>query len=226
MTRTPCWPRIKSWISARARASTAASSSRRARRRKSWPARNRITGAVSLRPRAASPCPLHAQDPRGLADGAAARAANNLKNIDVNIPLGVIGGRHRRIRQRQILARQRNHLQDPPARPEPRARRAPAQCDGIDGLEQLDKVIAIDQSPIGRTPRSNPATYTGLFDMIREVFAATPEAKARGYKEDRFSFNVRGGRCEACSGDGILQHRDALSAGYLRALRGLQGQAL
>ena len=72
-------------------------------------------------------------------------------------------------------------------------------------MEQLDKVIAIDHSPIGRTPRSNPATYTGLFDMIRKVFAATPEAKARGYKENRFSFNVRGGRCEACSGDGILR---------------------
>ena len=81
----------------------------------------------------------------------------------------------------------------------------PGACDGIDGIDQLDKVIAIDQSPIGRTPRSNPATYTGLFDLIRKVFAATPEAKARGYKENRFSFNVRGGRCEACSGDGILR---------------------
>jgi len=86
-----------------------------------------------------------------------------------------------------------------------RARTRPGDCDSVTGLEQLDKVIAIDQSPIGRTPRSNPATYTGLFDMIRKVFAATPEAKARGYKENRFSFNVRGGRCEACSGDGILR---------------------
>ena len=77
--------------------------------------------------------------------------------------------------------------------------------DGIDGVEQLDKVIAIDQSPIGRTPRSNPATYTGLFDLIRDVFAATPDAKARGYKSNRFSFNVKGGRCEACSGDGIIK---------------------
>ena len=77
--------------------------------------------------------------------------------------------------------------------------------DGIDGVEQLNKIIAIDQSPIGRTPRSNPATYTGLFDMIRDVFAQTPDAKARGYKPNRFSFNVKGGRCEACSGDGIIK---------------------
>ena len=77
--------------------------------------------------------------------------------------------------------------------------------DGIDGLEQLDKIIAIDQSPIGRTPRSNPATYTGVFELIRDVFAQTPDAKARGYKANRFSFNVKGGRCEACSGDGIIK---------------------
>ena len=86
-----------------------------------------------------------------------------------------------------------------------RARCVPGKHDKILGLEQLDKVIDIDQSPIGRTPRSNPATYTGVFDLIRDLFAATPDAKAKGYKKGRFSFNVKGGRCEACSGDGILK---------------------
>ena len=86
-----------------------------------------------------------------------------------------------------------------------RARTIPGLCDGVEGLEQLDKVINIDQSPIGRTPRSNPATYTGVFDMIRDLFAATPDAKAKGYKKGRFSFNVKGGRCENCHGDGIIK---------------------
>ena len=102
----------------------------------------------------------------------------------------------------------------------------PGKHKGIEGEEFLDKVIAIDQSPIGRSPRSNPATYTGLFGDIRELFASTPDAKARGYGPGRFSFNVKGGRCEACAGDGIIEDRDALPAGYLRPLRGLQGQAL
>ena len=129
---------------------------------------------------------------------------NNLKNIDVDIPLGKLvcvtgvsgSGKSSLVNEIVYKTLQRDLN---------RAHTRPGACDGIDGLEQLDKVIAIDQSPIGRTPRSNPATYTGLFDMIRKVFAATPEAKARGYKENRFSFNVRGGRCEACSGDGILR---------------------
>ena len=86
-----------------------------------------------------------------------------------------------------------------------RARCIPGKHAGIDGIEQLDKVIAIDQSPIGRTPRSNPATYTGVFDMIRDLFASTSDAKAKGYKKGRFSFNVKGGRCEACGGDGIIK---------------------
>ncbi|MBQ2929517.1 MAG: ATP-binding cassette domain-containing protein, partial [Clostridia bacterium] len=85
------------------------------------------------------------------------------------------------------------------------ARMRPGKSAGLEGLEHLDKVVGIDQSPIGRTPRSNPATYTGLFDQIRKLFAATPEAKARGYKENRFSFNVKGGRCESCSGDGLVK---------------------
>ncbi len=131
-------------------------------------------------------------------------AENNLKDIDVRFPLGVmtavtgVSGSGKSSLVNEVLyknlARQLN-----------RARVIPGKYRGMDGLEQLDKVICIDQSPIGRTPRSNPATYTGVFDHIRDLFAATPDAKARGYKKGRFSFNVRGGRCEACSGDGILK---------------------
>ncbi len=129
---------------------------------------------------------------------------NNLKNIDVEIPLGImtcvtgVSGSGKSSLINEILYK---HL----VRDLNRARSIPGDHDGIDGEEQLDKVIAIDQSPIGRTPRSNPATYTGVFDMIRELFAGTPDAKARGYNKGRFSFNVKGGRCEACAGDGILK---------------------
>ena len=129
---------------------------------------------------------------------------NNLKNIDVKIPLGImtcitgVSGSGKSSLTNEILYK---HL----ARDLNRARVIPGKHDDILGLDQLDKVIDIDQSPIGRTPRSNPATYTGVFDMIRDLFAATPDAKARGYKKGRFSFNVKGGRCEACSGDGILK---------------------
>ncbi len=129
---------------------------------------------------------------------------NNLKNIDVEIPLGImtcvtgVSGSGKSSLINEILYK---HL----VRDLNRARSIPGDHDGIDGEEQLDKVIAIDQSPIGRTPRSNPATYTGVFDMIRELFAATPDAKAHGYNKGRFSFNVKGGRCEACAGDGILK---------------------
>ena len=129
---------------------------------------------------------------------------NNLKNIDVQVPLGVVtcitgvSGSGKSSLTNEILYK---HL----ARELNRARCIPGKHDGIDGLEQLDKVIDIDQSPIGRTPRSNPATYTGVFDMIRDLFAGTPDAKERGYKKGRFSFNVKGGRCEACSGDGIIK---------------------
>ncbi|MGN0351986.1 MAG: excinuclease ABC subunit UvrA [Roseburia sp.] len=129
---------------------------------------------------------------------------NNLKNIDVKIPLGVmtcitgVSGSGKSSLTNEILYKRL-------ARDLNRARCIPGKHDDIEGIEQLDKVIDIDQSPIGRTPRSNPATYTGVFDMIRDLFAATPDAKARGYKKGRFSFNVKGGRCEACSGDGILK---------------------
>ncbi len=129
---------------------------------------------------------------------------NNLKNIDVEFPLGVmtcvtgVSGSGKSSLVNEILYKQL-------AKKLNRARTIPGKHKGITGLEQLDKVIDIDQSPIGRTPRSNPATYTGVFDMIRDLFAATSDAKAKGYKKGRFSFNVKGGRCEACSGDGIIK---------------------
>lgn len=129
---------------------------------------------------------------------------NNLKNVDVKFPLGVLtcvtgvsgSGKSSLVNEilYKTLARDLN-----------RARTIPGKCKRIDGIDKLDKVINIDQSPIGRTPRSNPATYTGVFDMIRDLFASTKDAKAKGYNKGRFSFNVKGGRCEACSGDGILK---------------------
>ena len=129
---------------------------------------------------------------------------NNLKNIDVQVPLGVltcitgVSGSGKSSLTNEILYKRL-------AKELNRARCIPGKHDEIEGLELLDKVIDIDQSPIGRTPRSNPATYTGVFDMIRDLFAGTPDAKERGYKKGRFSFNVKGGRCEACSGDGIIK---------------------
>lgn len=129
---------------------------------------------------------------------------NNLKNIDVEFPLGVmtcvtgVSGSGKSSLVNEILYK---HL----ARDLNRARCIPGKHKGIEGIGQLDKVINIDQSPIGRTPRSNPATYTGLFDQIRDLFATTADAKARGYSKGRFSFNVKGGRCEACGGDGIIK---------------------
>ena len=129
---------------------------------------------------------------------------NNLKNIDVDIPLGVmtcvtgVSGSGKSSLINEILYKRL-------AKDLNRARTIPGEHDDIVGVEMLDKVIDIDQSPIGRTPRSNPATYTGVFDHIRDLFAATPDAKAKGYQKGRFSFNVKGGRCEACSGDGILK---------------------
>ena len=129
---------------------------------------------------------------------------HNLRNIDVHFPLGVfcavtgVSGSGKSSLVNSILYRALAHDLN-------RARLTPAGYDRLEGVEQLDKIICIDQSPIGRSPRSNPATYTGLFDLIRKVFAQTPEANVRGYKENRFSFNVRGGRCENCSGDGLMK---------------------
>ncbi len=161
-----------------------------------------ITGAY-LSGKLSIPVPSERKKPTGYLKVVGARE-NNLKNIDVKIPLGVMtcvtgvsgSGKSSLVNEilYKALAKKLN-----------RARTIPGNHKRIEGVEQLDKIIAIDQSPIGRTPRSNPATYTGVFDQIRDLFASTADAKAKGYKKGRFSFNVKGGRCEACSGDGILK---------------------
>ena len=164
--------------------------------------KNSVTGAY-LSGRIKIPVPAERRKPTGFLTVKGARE-NNLKNIDVKIPLGImtcitgVSGSGKSSLTNEILYKRL-------ARDLNRARCIPGKHDDIIGIDQLDKVIDIDQSPIGRTPRSNPATYTGVFDMIRDLFAATPDAKAKGYKKGRFSFNVKGGRCEACSGDGILK---------------------
>ena len=161
-----------------------------------------ITGAY-LSGKLKIPVPKIRKEPTGYLTVKGA-AENNLKHIDVDIPLGImtcitgVSGSGKSSLINEILYK---HL----ARDLNRARVIPGKHDEIIGIDQLDKVIAIDQSPIGRTPRSNPATYTGVFDQIRDLFAATADAKAKGYKKGRFSFNVKGGRCEACSGDGIIK---------------------
>ncbi len=163
---------------------------------------NSITGAY-LCGKMKIPVPEVRREPKGWLKVIGA-AENNLKHIDVAFPIGVMtcvtgvsgSGKSSLINEivYKKLAKELN-----------RARTIPGKHKKIEGIEQLDKVISIDQSPIGRTPRSNPATYTGVFDLIRDLFAATADAKARGYKKGRFSFNIKGGRCEACSGDGILK---------------------
>lgn len=164
--------------------------------------KNSITGAY-LSGKIKIPVPEERKKPAGWLHVTGAKE-NNLKNVDVDIPLGImtcitgVSGSGKSSLINEILYKRL-------ARDLNRARTIPGKHDGIDGISQLDKVIAIDQSPIGRTPRSNPATYTGVFDLIRDLFAATADAKAKGYKKGRFSFNVKGGRCEACSGDGILK---------------------
>ena len=156
-----------------------------------------LSGELSI------PVPAQRRKPAGWITVKGA-SENNLKNIDVRFPLGVmtcvtgVSGSGKSSLVNEILYKTL-------ARDLNRARTIPGKNKGIEGIDQLDKVIDIDQSPIGRTPRSNPATYTGVFDMIRDLFASTPDAKARGYKKGRFSFNVKGGRCEACSGDGIIK---------------------
>ena len=163
---------------------------------------NSVTGAY-LSGKIRIPVPTERKKPTGYLKVVGAQE-NNLKNIDVKFPLGVmtcvtgVSGSGKSSLVNQILYKRL-------ARDLNRARTIHGKHKRIEGLEQVDKVINIDQSPIGRTPRSNPATYTGVFDLIRDLFAGTPDAKARGYKKGRFSFNVKGGRCEACAGDGILK---------------------
>ena len=164
--------------------------------------KNSVTGAY-LSGRIKIPVPEYRAEPTGWIKVIGA-SENNLKNIDVEFPLGVmtcvtgVSGSGKSSLVNEILYKRL-------AKELNRARTIPGKHREIQGIEMLDKVINIDQSPIGRTPRSNPATYTGVFDLIRDLFAATPDAKAKGYKKGRFSFNVKGGRCEACSGDGILK---------------------
>ncbi|MCI8785464.1 MAG: excinuclease ABC subunit UvrA [Eubacterium sp.] len=161
-----------------------------------------VTGAY-LSGRIKIPVPKERKEPSGFLNVIGAEE-NNLKKVDVDIPLGVmtcvtgVSGSGKSSLTNEVLYKTLQRKLN-------RARTIPGKHKEIRGMEQLDKVIDIDQSPIGRTPRSNPATYTGVFDIIRDLFAATPDAKAKGYKKGRFSFNVKGGRCEACSGDGILK---------------------
>ena len=163
---------------------------------------NSITGAY-LSGKMRIPVPAERRQPTGFLTIKGARE-NNLKNVDVQIPLGVmtcvtgVSGSGKSSLTNEILYKRL-------AKELNRAHKVPGKHDDILGIQQLDKIIDIDQSPIGRTPRSNPATYTGVFDMIRDLFASTADAKARGYNKGRFSFNVKGGRCEACSGDGIIK---------------------
>lgn len=163
---------------------------------------NSVTGAY-LSGRIQIPVPEERREPKGWLKIVGAQE-NNLKNVSVEIPLGVmtcvtgVSGSGKSSLINEILYK---HL----AKSLNRARCIPGKHEKIDGVEQLDKVIDIDQSPIGRTPRSNPATYTGVFDQIRDLFASTPDAKMKGYSKGRFSFNIKGGRCEACNGDGIIK---------------------
>ena len=181
----------------------AAASSPRARRPRSWPTRPRSPASISPARKGIEVPERRAPNPRRLLKLIGARG-NNLKNVNADIPLGLFtcvtgvsgGGKSTLLIDTlyKAVARRLNGASE-----------APAPFDKIEGLEHIDKIIDIDQSPIGRTPRSNPATYTGAFTPIREWFAGLPESRARGYEPGRFSFNVKGGRCEACQGDGVIK---------------------
>ncbi len=202
MTRTPCAKPIILWISGQVPENTGGEVVAQGNAEEIMANKNSITGAY-LSGRIQIPVPKERAKPTGWLKVIGARQ-NNLKNIDVQFPLGVmtcvtgVSGSGKSSLVNEILYKRL-------AKELNRARTIPGKHKDIIGIEQLDKVIDIDQSPIGRTPRSNPATYTGVFDLIRDLFAATADAKAKGYKKGRFSFNVKGGRCEACSGDGILK---------------------
>ena len=185
-----------------------------------------ITGQYLCADAAASSCrrARRAPDPKRMLKVSGA-TANNLKNVTAEFPLGLLtcvtgvsGSGKSTLVNDTLLRAVATQLN--------RAAPGTAQFDRIEGLEHIDRVIEIDQSPIGRTPRSNPATYTGLFAPIREIFAAVPESRARGYEAGRFSFNVKGGRCEACQGDGVIKVEMHFPGGRVRALRCLPGQAL
>ena len=174
-----------------------------ARRRRSWPTPRALTGQY-LSGKKRIPVPKTRRPGNGKCLKVIGAAENNLRHIDVDFPLGTftvvtgVSGSGKSSLVNEILFKKLGaELM--------RMKVHPGKCDRIEGTEALDKVVNIDQSPIGRTPRSNPATYTGLFNDIRDLFASTQEARSRGYGPGRFSFNVRGGRCEACSGDGVLK---------------------
>ena len=189
--------------SGRGRGCTAAASSPRGRRRRSRRTRSSITGQY-LTGKRSIPIPGERRKGNGRSLVVRGATGNNLRNVTAKFPLGtftcvtgVSGGGKSTLTIETLFKTASMRLNG--------ARQTPAPCETIEGLEQLDKVIDIDQSPIGRTPRSNPATYTGAFGPIRDWFAGLPESKARGYKPGRFSFNVKGGRCEACQGDGVIK---------------------
>ena len=200
---------------------------RRARRRRSWRTKRLRDRPVSEREKEDSDTPKTRRAGNGKLLTVRGAQENNLKNIDVSVPLGtftcvtgVSGSAANRSLVNEIIYKKLARG------PQPHAKAHAGKHRAIEGVENLDKVICIDQSPIGRTPRSNPATYTDLFNDIRDLFASTPDAKARGYNAGRFCFNVQRRTLRGLRRRRSAQDRDALPAGYLRSLRGVQGQTL
>ena len=166
---------------------------------------NSVTGPLPVRAATRSTFPPSAARPNGKSLEIVGARGHNLKNVSVCIPAGLLRLRHGRFRVGQVHADSGDAVPAPAIRHQQDATPSGSRTTRSRGIEHLDKIVDIDQSPIGRTPRSNPATYTGVFDMIRDLFAKTADARMRGYKAGRFSFNVKGGRCEACKGDGIIK---------------------